>query len=111
MKTPDKPQPDEPAEVQRFDRVDIRAEKEANKSRSNRARAHELRTGAAKLMRDEPPERLVATVDETARMLGTCRASLYPMMARGELPYVVIAGRRRIPMSAIRTLIGEGGLR
>ena len=56
---------------------------------------------------DKPtPEPLVATVDEAVHMLRTCRASLYAMMARGELPFTVIAGRRRIPMSALRALVG-----
>jgi len=47
---------------------------------------------------------LFATVDEAARLLGCSRSSVYVLMARGELPFRVLAGRRRVPMSALHKL-------
>jgi hypothetical protein len=47
----------------------------------------------------------VYTVDQTADLLGACRASIYNMMMRGDLPYLVIAGRRRIPVEIVENLL------
>ena len=52
----------------------------------------------------EKPAPLFATVDEVARLLGCSRSSVYVLMKSGDLPFKVIAGRRRVPMSALRAL-------
>jgi excisionase family DNA binding protein len=47
----------------------------------------------------------VYSVDQTADVLGVCRASIYNMMIDGELPYIVIAGRRRVPVEIVENLL------
>ena len=51
--------------------------------------------------------RLALSVDEAARRLGVGRQTIYNWLAAGKLSSVKIVGRRLIPVSAIRALLGE----
>ena len=52
-----------------------------------------------------PPERLVVTVPEAARMLGLSRARLYPLISTGEIPSLKIGRCRRVPVREIESFI------
>jgi excisionase family DNA binding protein len=45
------------------------------------------------------------SIDEACDVLGVCKANLYNLMRRGKLPYVAIAGRRKIPVVVIDDLL------
>jgi hypothetical protein len=47
----------------------------------------------------------IYTIDQTADVLNRCRASIYDMMASGELPFAVIAGRRGILVETIENML------
>jgi excisionase family DNA binding protein len=53
--------------------------------------------------------RLVASVDEAARMLGLSRASIYRLIGLGKLKTVKIGARRLVPLGAIQALLNEAG--
>jgi excisionase family DNA binding protein len=42
------------------------------------------------------PQRLTYSVDEVAGLLGLSRSKTYELVARGEIPVVPLAGRRRL---------------
>lgn len=53
-----------------------------------------------------PPRReCLANVEEAARYLSLSRASVYSLMASGELRYVKIGKSRRIPWDALDELV------
>lgn len=54
-----------------------------------------------------PAERIAVGIDEAALMLGVGRSTIYNWQKAGKLPSVKVVGRRLIPVSAIRSLIGE----
>jgi excisionase family DNA binding protein len=71
--------------------------------------------GRKKIIRVEPPEpadepsidimpRLVVTPEVAAKALSVSRAKLYLMMASGEVRWVSIGGRRRIPVKVLEEL-------
>ena len=49
------------------------------------------------------------TPAEAATALGLCRASIYNLMARGELRYVKLGRSTRIPASELDRLVGTAG--
>jgi excisionase family DNA binding protein len=56
----------------------------------------------------QPRKKLAArlyTIDQAADVLGMCRASVYNSINRGELTYLVIGGRRRIPVEIVENLL------
>jgi len=56
----------------------------------------------------QPRKKLAArlyTIDQTADVLGMCRASVYNSINRDELPFLIIGGRRRIPVEAVENLL------
>jgi excisionase family DNA binding protein len=53
-----------------------------------------------------PPARRAFSVTEVGIALDLSRSTLYALMRTGELPYVTIGHRRRIPADAIEALIG-----
>lgn len=53
--------------------------------------------------------RLALSPAEAATALGLCRASIYNMLARGEIRSVKFGRARRIPLSEIERLCGDGG--
>jgi excisionase family DNA binding protein len=57
---------------------------------------------------DEPAidvmPRLVVTPDAAAKALSVSRAKIYLMMASGEVRFVFIGGRRRIPVKVLEEL-------
>jgi excisionase family DNA binding protein len=56
-----------------------------------------------------PPEgALLNTIDQTARMLGVARVSVYKLLRQGKLESVVCLGRsRRIPRESVERFIRE----
>jgi excisionase family DNA binding protein len=62
-----------------------------------------------RLVNPKPPRvplpRRVYSIDEFAEMTGLCRATIYGMMRRGEMPFIVVGGRRRIPAAAVDKLL------
>jgi excisionase family DNA binding protein len=51
---------------------------------------------------------LVASVGETARMLGVSRASIYRLIGLGKLKTIKIGARRLVPLGAIDALLDGG---
>ena len=53
------------------------------------------------------PARLTYSVDEVADVLGLSRSKTYELVARGELPIVPLAGRRKlIARATVERLLG-----
>ena len=52
-------------------------------------------------------ERIAVGINEAALMLGVGRSTVYNWLDAGKLPSVKVVGRRLIPVSALRSLIGE----
>jgi predicted DNA-binding transcriptional regulator AlpA len=52
-----------------------------------------------------PVTRRAYRINETCIALGICRSNAYSMMDSGELPYVVIGGRRHITSDTIEALV------
>ena len=50
-------------------------------------------------------ERLVYRPVEAAEALGVSRSKVYELMNRGEIPWVLVGGARRVPVEALRQLI------
>lgn len=57
-----------------------------------------------------PLPRRAYSVDEFMDVVGVCRASVYGMMRKGELPFVTISGRRKIPVSVVDDLLKRAGV-
>jgi predicted DNA-binding transcriptional regulator AlpA len=55
--------------------------------------------------RAPPVTRRAYRINETCIALGICRSNAYSMMDSGELPYVVIGGRRHITSDTIEALV------
>jgi len=53
-------------------------------------------------------EKLVLTVDETAKCLGIGRNSAYEAIARGEIPVVRVGKRLLVPKAALEKLLAAG---
>lgn len=54
---------------------------------------------------DKPkPEPLLVNVNEACEMIRISRSQGYEMMRDGSLPYVTVAGRRKIRVSTLRAL-------
>jgi Helix-turn-helix domain len=49
------------------------------------------------------------SIDEFCDVAGVCRASVYNGMRRGEIPFVELTGRRRIPVSYVDALASKAG--
>jgi excisionase family DNA binding protein len=49
------------------------------------------------------------TVNETAAELRVSRSTIYRMFRSGELRWVTVAGRRRVPREALQELADGGG--
>ena len=56
----------------------------------------------------QPVPRTAYTVDEAAASLGICRASIYNMIARGELRAVKIGRSTRIPAAELDRILSGG---
>jgi excisionase family DNA binding protein len=54
---------------------------------------------------EKQPARAALSVAETAETLGICEASVYRAIRRGDLPSVLIGGRRVIPTTSISKLL------
>ena len=54
-------------------------------------------------------KRLAFRVPEAAEALGLCRATIYNLIARGELRAVKIGSATRIPADEVNRLAGMGG--
>jgi excisionase family DNA binding protein len=52
-------------------------------------------------------EPLTLTINDACKALGIGRTSLYELINEGKLETVIIAGRRLVPVTAIRALIEE----
>ena len=52
-------------------------------------------------------EPLALRVNDACRVIGCGRTSLYELINEGKLKTVIIAGRRLVPMSALRELIDK----
>ena len=52
-----------------------------------------------------PVEPVAVRINDAARMIGLGRTSIYELIAEKKLPTVRIAGRRLVPVKAIRELI------
>jgi excisionase family DNA binding protein len=52
--------------------------------------------------------RLTYSIAEAARMCGVSRATLYRLLARGQLSTVKIGSRRLVPERSIETLLAGG---
>ena len=50
---------------------------------------------------------LVVSASEGARALGISRASIYTLLSSGELPSLKVAGRRLIPVEALRDFVAQ----
>lgn len=57
---------------------------------------------------NEPLSRRALSVDETARVMGLCRASVYRAIAAGKLKTIKLGARRLIPSEAIDALLRDG---
>lgn len=53
-------------------------------------------------------ERLVWSVEETARLLGVSRAHAYELVARGELPHLRLGRRVVVPKHLLDDLLAGG---
>ena len=49
--------------------------------------------------------RIAFSVQETAKQLGVCPASIYRALKRGQLEAVLLGGRRLIPLHSIEKLL------
>ena len=65
---------------------------------------HHMATTSSK-SQATPVQRRAYRIDEACFALGICRASAYTMMRTGELPYVVISGRRHIAADTVEALV------
>ena len=63
--------------------------------------------GERTLPADVPAAKLLLKVEEAAQLLSLSRKTLYDLMRRGELASLKIGGSRRIPLSALHTLIAR----
>lgn len=51
-------------------------------------------------------ERLLYRPAEAAEALGVSRSKMYELMNRGDIPWVLVGHSRRVPVEALRQLIG-----
>lgn len=56
--------------------------------------------------RRPPVERLLYRPAEAAEALGVSRSKMYELMNRGDIPWVLVGHSRRVPVEALRQLIG-----
>ncbi len=56
-----------------------------------------------------PPPRLTYSVEEVAEVLGLSRSKTYELVARGEIPVVPLAGRRKLIARATVDRLLDGG--
>ena len=66
-----------------------------------------LRNGNGRPEDSRPPvERLLYRPAEAAEALGVSRSKMYELMNRGDIPWVLVGHSRRVPVEALRQLIG-----
>ena len=53
------------------------------------------------------PGTAVASIEETAQMLGISRAAAYQAAARGDIPTIRVGGRILVPRAALKRLLLE----
>ncbi len=58
-----------------------------------------------------PVERLLYRPAEAAEALGVSRSKMYELMNRRDIPWVLVGRSRRVPVEALRQLIGTAGAR
>jgi excisionase family DNA binding protein len=51
--------------------------------------------------------KLLLTMEEAADALGICRALLYQLVMRGQIPSIKIGRSRRVPVSALHAYIAH----
>lgn len=73
--------------------------------------AAQLRRTAVQPLECVRPERLLYTPSEAAEALGVGRSTLYALMGKGRLPFVLIGRSRRVPVEALHTFIRNETLR
>ena len=61
-------------------------------------------------LRSEEVRRRVFTLDETAHILGSSKASVYRMLRSGELKSIRIGARQRIPEAEVARISGSTAL-
>ena len=52
-------------------------------------------------------ERLLLTPEEAARVLGVARSRMYLMLQRGEVRFVLIGNKKRVPAEWLKTWVEE----
>ena len=55
-------------------------------------------------------ERLLYRPAEAAEALGVSRSKMYELMNRGDIPWVLVGHSRRVPVEALRQLIGTAAV-
>ncbi len=50
---------------------------------------------------------LLLTMPDAAKALGVGRTTAYRLAAKGEIPVIDLAGRKRIPLAALNALIDQ----
>ena len=66
-----------------------------------------FRNGNGQPQDSRPPvERLLYRPAEAAEALGVSRSKMYELMNRGDIPWVLVGHSRRVPVEALRRLIG-----
>lgn len=66
-----------------------------------------LRNGSGQPEDSRPlVERLLYRPAEAAEALGVSRSKMYELMNRGDIPWVLVGHSRRVPVDALRQLIG-----
>jgi excisionase family DNA binding protein len=56
-------------------------------------------------MGEKNSDRLLFTPSRAADELGVSRSKVYELIARGDIPTILVGSRRRIPVDALRTWI------
>ena len=52
-------------------------------------------------------ERLLLRPVECAEAIGESRSKTYELIARGEIPSILVGGRRRVPVEALKARIAQ----
>lgn len=68
----------------------------------------ELSTAIRGLIGDMADDTLLNGIAKASRRTGLSRSTLYRMMERGELDFVLVGARRLIPEEALRSLGSKG---
>lgn len=55
-----------------------------------------------------PLKRLLLRPAEVAEMIGVSRTAVYDLMRRGEIPFILVGERKRIPVDALDAWIQRG---